>query len=327
MIRDIIQKYFSAKESETKAWKPARRPYVKSAELEQELFEKGYVLAGKLDEHTIEGLTTLYAELHNFSNPDGGMFYSVYSRDIEYRKKVHNGINEKLQEVYNNFFQNYRNILNSFIVKVSGPESEFSLHQDSTGIDEFKYSNLTMWIPLEDVNMDNGCLCVVPKSHHMFSPFRGMSFPPAYEGITDVLRQYLQPIEMQKGEILLFDNRLVHNSTANLSGADRAVVMSAIYPAEAPLIVCHKDQLDPKSDIELIKQPDDFLVTYENFMHDCTCRPEVGETVEFVKWNDQPLSANDFQKLCSTYGVTPTNIPELLNTTTKQTVLDTAYHK
>ncbi|MCX6199880.1 MAG: phytanoyl-CoA dioxygenase family protein, partial [Bacteroidetes bacterium] len=174
--------------------------------------------------------------MHNFEIAKGGMFYSLYSRDIEYRKTVHESIGEIMKPVYDSLFSDYKVVLNSFIVKVSGPESEFCLHQDSTSIDETKYSSLSVWIPLQDTNMSNGCMCVVPYSHRMFSPYRGISFEQPFESIEGTVRKYLYPIELKKGDIFLFDNRIVHNSVINTSGENRVVVMSGIYPKEAPEI-------------------------------------------------------------------------------------------
>ena len=192
------------------------------------------------------------------------MFYSLYSRDIEYRKIVHESISEIMKPVYDSLFSDYKVVLNSFIVKVSGPESEFCLHQDSTSFDETKYSSLSVWIPLQDTNMSNGCMCVVPYSHRMFSPYRGISFEQPFESIEETVRRYLYPIELKKGDIFLFDNRIVHNSVINSSGENRVVVMSGIYPKEAPLLSCFKDPEVTESQIELIEQEPDFLLTYPN---------------------------------------------------------------
>src|SRR5690606_21476682 len=117
-----------------------------------------------------------------------------------------------------------------------------------------KYSCLSVWIPLQDTNLANGCLSVVPHSHKMFAPYRGISFPQQFENISNTVRKYLQPIEMKAGEILLFDNRLVHTSGVNSSGADRVVVMSGIFPSEAKIISCYKDTAVEKSPIEIIEQ-------------------------------------------------------------------------
>lgn len=304
------------------AWKPIGRTYVKDKDLAAQIEDCGYAVAGKLDDATLAALEANYAKHHDFRSPKGGMFYSLYSQDVQYRKNVHQEIGEILKPVYDSLFENYRVVLNSYIVKVNGPESEFCLHQDSTGVDETKYSNLSVWIPLQDTNMENGCMCVIPHSHKMFSPYRGISFDGPFEKITNTLRQYLKPVEIKKGEILLFDNRLVHNSVVNLSGKDRIVIMSGVYPTEAPLISCYKDSERADGLIELIKQNDDYLITYPNFLHDCRCRPETGETLDFVSWDTKQMTEKEFLALCKMYGVEKTNIPSLLSPEPLQAGLD-----
>jgi hypothetical protein len=323
MIADTIRKYFNAAKPVEFKWQPARRPYVRNKQVEEVVFETGYHVAGRLEPETLARLKALYANTHNFKIPNGGMFYSLYSRDIFYRKKVHRELGEILQPVYDSLFTNYRCVLHSFIVKVSGPESEFCLHQDSTSIDEMQHSNLSVWIPLQDTDMNNGCLCVVPYSHRMFSPYRGISFPQPFEKIEPVVRKYLQPLPLKAGDILLFDNRLVHNSGINASGTDRAVVMSGIYPAGVPIMSCYKDENRTDGALELIEQNDDYLLTYENFLHDCRCRPETGKHAAFVTWDISQTTQQDFLKMCKHFGLQETNIPELLVAAEIQKGLDT----
>jgi len=123
---------------------------------------------------------------------------------------------------------------------------------------------------------------------------------------------------------LLFDNRLVHNSVANKSGKDRVVVMAGVYPSEAPIISCYKDETDKNSPIELIQQEEDFLLTYPNFKNGCRCRPETGHSIGFVKWSNRQMSEQEFIALCEKYNLEATNIPELLTTAEIQTGLDSA---
>lgn len=294
------------------AWQPVEQVVLKSPDLATALNNTGYTIAGRLDADTLKTLKEQYLSLHNFQSPNGGMFYSVYSQDLVYRKKVHEGIAQILKPVYDSLFKDYKSILNSYIVKVSGPESEFSLHQDSTSLDEMKYSCLSVWIPLQDTDINNGCMCVVPHSHKMFSPYRDISFPQPFDAISDTVRKYLQPVILKAGEILLFDNRLVHNSLVNASGNDRVVVMSGIFPAEAKIIRCYKDTTKSNNTIEIIEQEDDFLLTFENFFHDCTCRPETGHGVGFVDWDSSPMSKETFLSLCSKYGLKESEL-ELAN--------------
>ena len=307
MEKSFFRNLFGRSVKKNKAWQPVKQVVVKDALFAGALQNVGYTIAGKLDDATLENLTALYQSLHNFQSPKGGMFYSVYSHDLLYRQKVHQGIGQILNSVYSTLFTDYKSVLNSFIIKISGPESEFSLHQDSTSLDEMKYSCLSVWIPLQDTNMSNGYMCVVPHSHKMFYPYRDISFPQPFDGISDTLRKYLQPIEMKAGEILLFDNRLVHNSVVNSSGKDRVVVMSGIFPSEGRIIRCYKDVAKKDNSIEVIEQADDFLLTFENFFHDCTCRPETGKSIGFVDWDVSPMSKEVFLGLCSKYGLKESN--------------------
>jgi len=142
---------------------------------------------------------------------------------------------------------------------------------------------------------------------------------PPFNDIASTVRKYLQPLELKAGEILLFDNRLVHTSVLNQSGADRVVVMSGIFPSEARLISCYKDA--GSTMVELIEQDEDFLLTYENFNHDCTCRPEVGRSLKFIEWDLRQMDEKTFVGLCRKYGVKEVNHPAVVNTSKVQAII------
>ena len=149
MLKTFIKNIFSPTTS-TPNWSPAKQHVVRNEKSKLELETIGYTVPLRLNPEKLNQLKVLYNQTHNFNLKDGGMFYSVYSEDISYRKNIHDSINQILSEVYNELFENYKIIINSFIVKVNGSESEFSLHQDSTGLDEIKYSPLSVWIPLQE---------------------------------------------------------------------------------------------------------------------------------------------------------------------------------
>jgi hypothetical protein len=313
MLNEIISLFKGVRVKNQQTWTPLNHSVVKDKVLAEKLHEIGFAVAASLDPSTLEQLRQLYAKSHSFKVPDGGMFYSVYSRDLQYRKMVHEEINDILGSLYDQLFCDYKSVINSFIVKVKGPESEFNLHQDSTGLDERQFSPLSVWIPLQDTTVENGCLSVVPKSHGMFSPFRGISFPEPFNKIQEEVKHYLTPIILKAGDVLLFDNRLVHYSPPNLTAHDRVVVMSGIFPQEADIISCFKDSSVKSDAIELIRQEDDYLLTFENFFHDCTCRPETGESIEFVDWKIEQMSVKDFQRQCAKNGIERVSHPQLIS--------------
>ena len=139
-------------------WKPARYSVLKSEELENEVYEKGYKIGNAISEHQRNALIDLFNSNHQFDQENGGMFYSVYSRNLEYRKEIHDSIGKILKPFIEAHFKDFKVAINSFVVKVSGPNSEFYLHQDTTGLDESKYSPINLWIPLVGVDQSNGCL-------------------------------------------------------------------------------------------------------------------------------------------------------------------------
>lgn len=265
-------------------WSIADYVQIADKEIRKSIKENGFYKSTKLKDETILELLNIFKEEHNFDQNVGGMFYSVYSQDIEYRKRIHHKIQKVIQPIYNEIFTDYKSVINSFIVKTKGAGSEFEIHQDSTGLNEWKYSPISVWIPLQDTNAQNGCLWVVPKSHLFTSPYRGISFPSVFEGMEDTIIDYLQPIELKKGEVLLFDNRLIHTSSENFSSNNRIVLMSGIFPKEAKIISCYMDH--PNSNVlEIFEQNEKFLLENKNFFENCTSRPYLGKVKSTLKQN------------------------------------------
>ncbi len=294
-------------------WTPKPHEVVKSRETKEILHDIGFHMPGNIGEKNIELLKKLYKKLHNFQEAEGGMFYSLYSEDIPYRKKVHAEIEEILRPTYDNLLKNYKTVINSFIVKIPGPKSDFTLHQDSTGLDEFRHSPLSIWIPLQDTDLNNGTLCVVPKTHKFFHPYRGISFSPPFSEYEDVLRKYLVSIELKAGDILMFDNRLVHYSHLNNSNKERVVVMSGIFPKDADILSVYKDESVENAPLEIYKQSEDFLVTNVAFYENCTARPYRGEVVKKITEPLELLTVYDFLSWAKRENVEPTNINQLTN--------------
>jgi len=287
-------------------WEPVPHHFVKSAPLRATLHEEGLAVQPFLSPDQLLALRRLYEQEHQLENSDqGGMFYSVYSQDTPYRRRVHEAIQAILQPALDALLTDYRTVLNSFIIKMNGPASEFALHQVTTGLDETQYSSLSLWIPLEDITEQNGALCVVKRSHHLFSPYRSISFPPPYAGIKHTIKDYLEPVFMKAGEALLFDNRLLHYSLPNRSDHNRVIVMCGIFPQEAPVVTCFKSPGDPR--IELIQHEDDFMINYPNFFVDCHQKPTVGQTIGYVADTYGPMTEKAFLRACREHGIQKTN--------------------
>ncbi len=283
-------------------WEPVKHSVFKNKELTDVIHSKGFSTFKALSENQLAQLNDLFDQEHSFNIKDGGMFYSMYSRDKAYRKRVHDSIAEILKPTLETHFKDYRNVVNAFVVKLPGEKSEFYLHQDTTAVDEFKFSPLSLWIPLHDIDETNGALAVIEKTHWFFSPYRGVSFAFPFKKINNTIKKYLQPVYMKAGEILCFDNRIIHNSMANNSDKPRIAVICGIFPKEAEFQTCYKAPVE-NSPIELYHHDDNYMMDYPHFFYNCTDRPITGKKGKIVSTLFPEMSAEEFEDLCQLNGI------------------------
>ncbi|MBI1286600.1 MAG: hypothetical protein GC178_03385 [Flavobacteriales bacterium] len=277
-------------------WKPQPYTVIKNPEIESTLAEKGYYVLRNSGDVNISEFQRVYASAHHQSPVNGGMFYTAYSQDRNYRRKINVELGTALKALNDSLFENYYVTNNSFIVKFPGTRSEFYLHQDSTGLDEWRYSPLSLWIPLQNTNITDGCIWLIPKSHRWFSPYRGISFRSMFDDHIELLKPYLIPIEMTEGDVLLFDDRIVHLSGSNIGKTCRVAVRSGIFPRGAELISVYRDE-QANGPVEIYAQEEDYLTENLNFYIDCTVRPRTGRKIGESKSVKLKMTADELRDL------------------------------
>lgn len=296
-------------------WKPVPHSVLKDKKLRKSIHEQGFHKMNLLDSKALSLLKEIYRSEHQFEVKEGGMFYSLYSRDKAYRMRVHTAISEVLEPVLNEHFSAYKNVVNFFITKLPGASSEFYVHQDATGLDEFNFSPLTLWVPLDDITPQNGALTLIEKTHWFFSPFRGVSIPFPFKNINETIKRYLNPVYLKAGEALLFDNRLVHSSMENSSKKERVAIVCGIFPKEATFRSCyHNGEID--SPIEIFEHGENYLLNYDHFFYNCTDRPTSGKVVEKINELFSEMSSDEFEELCELNNIPERNLIEKADPTT-----------
>ncbi len=83
---------------------------------------------------------------------------------------------------------------------------------------------LTVWLPVTDATIENGCLCVVPRSHTrgLLTHCPGRTEERKALHIPDELRgPDYTPVPVQRGGVLLLHRRTIHASLPNLSDGVR----------------------------------------------------------------------------------------------------------
>jgi len=283
-------------------WKPVKHVVFKSDSLAEKIHTTGFSIFDGLSSEQLMKLKDLFNNEHSFDVKEGGMFYSMYSRDKEYRKRVHETIAEILKPTLEAHFKDYKNVVNAFVVKLPGEKSEFYVHQDTTAIDEFRFSPLSLWIPLHEITPKNGALAVIEKTHWFFSPYRGVSFGFPFKKINNTIKKYLKPVYMKAGEVMCFDNRIIHNSMANTSDQLRIAVICGIFPKEASFQTCYRAS-EENSPIEMYAHDDNYMMDYPHFFYNCTDRPHFGEKGKIENHLFPEMNAEEFEELCSLNGI------------------------
>ena len=116
-------------------------------------------------------------------------------------------------------------------------------HQDSTFLYTEPMSATGFWFALEDANLQNGCMWVLPGEHQnglrqrfcwVDGQLKNLDFPDALP--FDVARAV--PLEVSRGTLVMLNGLLPHYSKANVSDQSRCaytlhtVSGKALYPAD-----------------------------------------------------------------------------------------------
>lgn len=246
------------------------------------LRKDGVVKVPFLNEDELQQLRTFYQELHGSDNPPtlyDGIHMTIWHHDLEYKLKVRRQIQEITRAATERTFKNYRSISHQFIVKTGGEQTTFPVHQDWSIVDENQYESLNLWIPLQDVDEQNGAMWIVKGSHRINRKTRGAGYLfPNYYPILDQLKPYMTNYPMKAGEALLFYHSTIHGSPKNQSNEVRAVVQISILPEEAPLQIFF--QKSPESPLEVHHPDDDFVFRYDRIREDSEVIPPTPAAAE-----------------------------------------------
>jgi hypothetical protein len=303
MFRQLSQYFLSPKKE--REYVPVRHTFFRDSKIAQQLHETGYYVADFLGSKERVALLELYEKNHQLDNRQDGVFFGTFSKDTEYRKKVHNAINEILAQSFNKWFINYKSTINNFVIKTPGRSTRVPIHQDGAALDEEKYSSINVWIPLQAAIPLNGALSVIPRSHNIFTPYRCNTIPSLVKNIEKELYSYFLPIYLELGQVLFFDSRLFHYSTPNLSETNRVAIVCRICPVESSVMSYYREKEKKDAPIEMWCCPDDFLISIVGYNDDV--RPPGAKLMGYKYVDVEPLTMEDFDIKRKRYGIISQN--------------------
>ncbi len=241
-------------------------PLFLSESIQQRFDKDGFVKIPLLNATEVEELKNYYLSLNHNHIGEYGFHVSLDNSNEAYI----NGVFEKLFGVLvpklNPLLNDYKPFTASYVIKEAGLQNIVPPHQDWSFVDETKFCSATVWIPLMDVNKNNGALSLIKGSHHVFNEPRTSPSPQAKSVLSNYLFDifpYVEVIDMKAGEALIFNNRTVHASPPNTSGIIRMGVGIGITQKNAQLL--HHYQLpNEENTVNVYKVDETFFKTYNN---------------------------------------------------------------
>jgi ectoine hydroxylase-related dioxygenase (phytanoyl-CoA dioxygenase family) len=227
----------------------------KSQEHQSHFDKYGYVvvdanLAGEIDK--MAAFTEPY-----LTNLSTDFYYSLIANDLEGNKRIRDTLRRGLQSFYDTFLVGYKSLNESFLVKPANTSDELLLHQDWCYTYEKKFQSLTLWMPLCDVDQNNGALFFLAGSHKWFNNLRSSSFATARISSSDLPAGELRQVNLRKGQLLLFHPAIFHGSFPNNSNQHRTVVTSVILSENADYIYFQAVANDPEKNVKTYKLDED----------------------------------------------------------------------
>ncbi len=120
-------------------------------------------------------------------------------------------------------------------IKLPGMKTFVGWHQDHPFDPHTNDDIVVALVLLDDMNVENGCLYVVPGSHRQkFTHYRGDDFvgeTPAE--LAETFARDAVPIIGRAGDLCLIDTWMVHGSPANLSSEPRRMLICDYTAADA----------------------------------------------------------------------------------------------
>jgi hypothetical protein len=214
------------------------RPVFHDAARQRHYEQHGFAVFPALGEELVRELRERYRQLTLEDLYGIGYTVSLYSSDVETRRRAQEMLVSLAFPALAPFLVDRRPYLGTFLVKEAHGRF-IPPHQDWTHCDETVHDSLMCWVALCDVDEHNGGLGFIDGSHLYFDYLR--AFP--YEVLETPIRRhgprlvpYLNIQPMHAGDVVVFNNRIVHGSLGNDTAEPRLAFSFALHPEGEPLL-------------------------------------------------------------------------------------------
>jgi ectoine hydroxylase-related dioxygenase (phytanoyl-CoA dioxygenase family) len=212
-------------------------------QLQEEFEKKGVVKIKLLSDEEVGILKELHKRqnpnerfnTHNANDANVSYHFSFLDSNKDLKTAVFNEVSKLVQPRLDKVLDNYEPLVINFVNKEPG-FGEVPCHQNWDFVDERKFVSVSVWCALVDVTENDGALEFIEGTHQLYrnEVLRSPSIPWYFkEYIEDLKSDFLKPIEVKAGEVLIFDDSIIHYSKVNKGKTDRLVVQIIAKPKAA----------------------------------------------------------------------------------------------
>ncbi|MFO1042836.1 MAG: phytanoyl-CoA dioxygenase family protein [Planctomycetaceae bacterium] len=169
---------------------------------------------------------------------EGGDSYSISSAHLRYGRVWDIVTNARIVACVKDLLgENVVGWGSHFFCKMPGDGKSVAWHQDSSYWPLTPSKAITVWLAVDDADVENACMRFVKGSHH----FGAMTFRPSDPKEHNVLNQTIENVEqygefvddcLKAGEISLHSDLLLHGSEANASSRRRCGLTLRYAPVD-----------------------------------------------------------------------------------------------
>jgi hypothetical protein len=266
----------------------------KDNETQKSFSSNGYVIVPFFSSGELEKVREITTQLNgNFSTP---FSTTIWSSNAEYRQAVFTKLKAFYLPNIERLLAEYKPVMGTILTKQPGPDSEIDIHQDWCFTREENFTAVNIWVPLVDVNEQNGALFFLPFSKHFNVPYRGRNVEPQFINVKPLIWSRGKVCNMKAGEALVFDVRMVHYSNQNTTAHTRVATAMVAIPKQADII--HYINYNPERNVVTELKVDELF--YNTYAHNDTIPLSPSFTtleLDRIQFNKETFE-NEYRRIC-----------------------------
>jgi ectoine hydroxylase-related dioxygenase (phytanoyl-CoA dioxygenase family) len=206
---------------------------LRNEELEIQINKNGFAIIEFLTPKEIELLKIEFGKFFPDRSVFSGSFSSMSVLENEQCKKAHKIIQVIIQEKLELFFKDFECPISLFYSRRPDAKNKLDWHSDPAfNFNEHLVPIYGIWCPLQAVNQTCGGLKIIPGGHRII-PKLNLSFAQwkwPLDDYRELLNNYGKSVELEVGQALIYDTRMIHASDPNYSDFERDNVVMRILP-------------------------------------------------------------------------------------------------